>query len=108
MQTERAELAKSFKEKFELEFPDNFSEEEIQLELEKRLGRLLEKNPEEFFQMLYRIDISEKSLQSVLQEPDALTKLAKMVYTRQLDKVKSRLKYRDYFNKDAADNDLKW
>lgn len=108
MQTERAELAKSFKEKFELEFPDNFSEEEIQLELEKRLGRLLEKNPEEFFQMLYRIDISEKSLQSVLQEPDALTKLAKMVYTRQLDKVKSRLKYRDYFNKDTTDNDLKW
>ena len=108
MQTERAELAKSFKEKFELEFPDNFSEEEIQLELEKRLGRLLEKNPEEFFQMMYRIDISEKSLQSVLQEPDALTKLAKMVYTRQLDKVKSRLKYKDYFNKDSADNDLKW
>lgn len=108
MQTERAELVKSFKEKFELEFPDSFSEEEILLELEKRLGNLLERNPEEFFQMLYRIDISEKNLQSVLQEQDALAKLAKMVYTRQLDKVKSRLKYKDYFNKDTADNDLKW
>ncbi len=108
MQTELSELRKSFKEKFELEMPETYSEEEILLGLEKRLGQLLERNPEEFFQMMYRIDIPEGKMHEVLRQQDALAALSVLVYQRQLQKIKSRLKYKSYFEKDDTDSELKW
>ncbi len=108
METEQSALAASLKEKLGLDLPDSFSEEEIILRLEKRLGLLLERNPEEFFQMLYRIDIPEHSLQGVLQLPDALATLAGMVYQRQLQKVKTRLFYKGSQQAQPGDDELKW
>lgn len=108
MQTELLELKKSFKDSFELNTPETVSEEELLMLLERRLGILLERNLEEFFQMLYRIDIPENQLHEVLQDSDALSALAKMVYNRQLQKVKSRLKYKASVNNSDIDADLKW
>ncbi len=108
METEQSVLAVSLKEKLGLDIPDGFSEEEIKLMLEKRLGQLLERNPEEFFQLLYRIDIPERSLQGVLQQEDALATLAGMVYQRQLQKVKTRLFYKGSQQAQPGDDDLKW
>lgn len=107
MQAEYSELLASFKEKFELEAPEVISEQEILRALEIRIGQLLERNPEEFFQMLYMIDIPEQKLQAVLKEEDPLASLARLVYNRQLQKVKSRLYYRTVTPKDV-DDDLKW
>lgn len=108
METERSALAASLKEKFELDIPDGFSEQEIKLNLEKRLAHLLERNPEEFFQLLYRIDIPERQLQVVLQEENALTLLANLVYDRQMDKVKSRLFYKSQNSDKTVDDELGW
>lgn len=108
MQAELSELKKSFKEKFELEVPETYSEEEILQSLEKRLGELLERNPEEFFQTLYRIDIPERKMHEVLQQQDALAALAVLVYQRQLEKIKTRLKYRGAFKSENVDDELKW
>ncbi|MCB0696421.1 MAG: hypothetical protein KDC07_03595 [Chitinophagaceae bacterium] len=108
MQAELSELRKSLKDRFELEVPETFSEEEIRLGLEKRLAQLLERNPEEFFQLLYRVDIPEKQMHEVLQQDDALAALAGLVYHRQLQKIRSRLKYKTYFDKDNTDSELKW
>ncbi len=108
METERSALAASLKEKFELDIPDGFSEQEIKLNLEKRLAYLLERNPEEFFQLLYRIDIPERQLQVALQEENALAVLADMVYHRQLDKVKTRLYYRGQSDGKTVDDELGW
>jgi len=108
MQTELSELLNSFRDKFELEMPETYSEEEILLGLEKRLGQLLERNPEEFFQLMYRIDIPERKMHEVLQQQDALAALAVLVYQRQLQKIRSRLKYKSYFENNDADSELKW
>ncbi|MBW7914000.1 MAG: hypothetical protein H3C54_09975 [Taibaiella sp.] len=108
METEQSALAASLKEKLDVEIPDGFSEEEVKFMLEKRLGQLLERNPEEFFQMLYRIDIPERSLQDVLQQPDALATLADIVYQRQLQKVKTRLFYKGNQQAQPGDDELKW
>ena len=108
METEQTALAASLREKFELDIPDSFSGEEIKLRLERRLAQLLERNPEEFFQLLYRIDIPETQLQLVLQQENALAALAGMVYNRQLDKVKTRLFYKSQSNPKTVDGDLEW
>lgn len=108
METEQSALAASLREKLDIDIPEGYSEEEIKLMLEKRLGQLLERNPEEFFQLLYRIDIPERSLQTVLQQEDALTVLAGMVYQRQLQKVKTRLFYKSQNNDKTPDDELGW
>lgn len=107
MQAEMTELLASFKEKFELEAPEIISEEEILAALQMRVGQLLERNPEEFFQMLYMIDIPEHKLQAVLKEADPIASLARTIYNRQLQKVKSRLHYRTA-GSNEVDDDLKW
>lgn len=107
MQAELSELLASFEEKFELKAPEVISEQEILNALEIRIGQLLERNPEEFFQMLYMIDIPEHKLQAVLKEEDPLRSLALLVYNRQLQKVRSRLHYKTADN-DEVDDDLKW
>lgn len=108
MQTELSELVKTLRDTWELDIQDTFSEEEIILQLGRKLSRLLERNPEEFFQLLYRIDIPEHKLNSVLQQTDALEILAKMIYDRQLEKIQSRQKYKGYFDNDKADGELRW
>lgn len=108
MNTEQAELAATLKEKLDVDIPEGYSEEEIKLMLEKRLGQLLERNPEEFFQLLYRIDIPEQRLHAVLQQENALAALAGMVYSRQLQKIKTRLFYKDSQRAQPGDDELLW
>lgn len=108
METEQSVLAATLKEKLDIDIPEGYNEGEIKLMLEKRLGQLLERNPEEFFQLLYRIDIPERGLQNVLQQEDALVKLAEMVYDRQLQKVKTRLFYKGNQQAQPDDEELKW
>lgn len=108
MQNEQEELSRLLKEKFELEIQEGISKEDIIRLLELRISQLIERTPEEFFQLMYRIDIPEPQLHKVLQHNDAIQVLAEMIYSRQLDKGKSRLKYKDMFNDDQPDSDLKW
>lgn len=108
MRVELQQLVQSFNEQLELNIPTGIAEEEILLKLEERLGQLLQRSPEEFFRILYVVDIPEYQLNNALQQPDALTVLAKMVYNRQLGKVKSRAGSSTYFNKNDADADLAW
>lgn len=107
MSTELSELLTSFKEKFELEAPEHVTEEEILSALEARLSVLLQRNPEEFFLTLYMIDIPEQTLHEVLKSSDPVAALARLVYDRQLQKVKSRLYYKAASNNEI-DDDLKW
>ena len=46
METEQSVLAATLKEKLDIDIPEGYSEGEIKLMLEKRLGQLLERNPE--------------------------------------------------------------
>lgn len=108
MRSQLPELIRSLKDKFEISIPDAVSEEEILHLLEQRVSYLIEHNPEEFFQLMYRIDIPESQLADVLTHADAIKDIARVIYDRQLEKVRSRMKYRSYFENTGKDDELKW
>lgn len=90
---------------WEIEKPNLVSEEEILRRLEQRVAYLIERNPEYFIQLMYRLDINEHKLNEVLQHHDAPAQVAWLVYKRQLQKAESRLKHKQ---DGSVDKDLEW
>lgn len=84
---------------------ENISKEHIIHMLALRLTQILDQGPERFYQLMYRLDISEKKLNAVLQEPDVAIQIATLIYDRQLQKVVSRHQHA----KDTdIDPELRW
>jgi len=99
------EIATALQKDWDLRLAD-VSEEAILRQLADRVVLILERGPETFFQLMYRLDISEKKLNAVMQEDDVAMKIARLIYDRQLQKIQSRMT-----NRKAAENDdpeLKW
>ena len=74
--------------------------------LEQKVLEWIQSGAEEFFQMLYRLDISEKKIKEVLHHEDIAKQIAQLIYERQIQKYNSRL-----VNKTSAeekDKDLLW
>lgn len=104
--TELQEAAIALKEEWGVTIPDLYSEEAILKMLEQRVIHLIETEPESFIPLMYRLDISEKKLNGVMNEADVAHKIARLIYDRQIQKIQSRRFYR---STDAAnDPDLKW
>jgi len=85
--------------------PEIVSEEAILKQLAARVIELLEKGPETFFQLMYRLDISEKKLNAVMNEEDVALRLDRLLYDRQLQKIQSRKTHKE---NTSADPDLEW
>jgi len=100
------EAAATFQKEWGIQPMALISEEAILKELEHIVIIQLEKGPEAFFQLMYRLDISEKKLNMVLQDNDVAAKLARLIYDRQLQKIQSKLQHRG--NKSDEDQELKW
>lgn len=101
------EIADALQRDWELQLPESLSEEAILAHLANRIVSLIESGPEAFFQLMYRLDISEKKLNGVLEEDDVAHKIARLVYDRQLQKIHSRQLFRDT-NPAKEDEDLSW
>ena len=101
------EIAEVLQRDWELILPDTLTEEEILQHLANRIVVLIERGPEAFFQLMYRLDISEKKLNSVLNEDDVAHKIARLIYDRQLQKIKSRQEFRKT-NLTKEDEELSW
>lgn len=84
------ETAVALQADWDLRLPDVLSEEAILKLLEERVIVFLERGAETFFQLMYRLDISEKKLNAVLQEDNVAARIARLIYDRQLQKVRSR------------------
>ncbi len=100
------ETAVALEGEFGVEIPDLISEETILKKLKERVEHLIEQSAEEFWQLMYRLDISEKRLHGVMHEADVAEQVARLIYDRQMQKVVSRAAYRVPDN--GADPDLKW
>ena len=100
------EMSAVLKEELGLELPETISEEEIVQHLAKKIATLLQSKQGSFFQIMYRLDVSEKTLSAVIDEPDAAYKIAWLVYNRQLEKYRSRQQHRSA--KKDPDKDLEW
>jgi len=100
------ETAVALQQEWGLQLPDILSEEEILKRLAERIAAMTAKGPEAFFQLMYRLDISEQKLRHVMHEPDVDQKIARLIYDRQWEKIRSR----EYFRNHARDTDpdLKW
>ena len=100
------EAAIALSQDWDLQLPDTLSEEVILKILADRIITILERGPETFFQLMYRLDISEKKLNAVMQDDDVAAKIARLIYDRQLQKIQSRLANRKKTESD--DPELKW
>ena len=100
------ETALALKQEWHLSLPELVSEENILNALTDQIGILQAQGPEAFFRLMYRLDISEKKLMSVIQTKDVAEKIARLIYDRQLQKIRSRLLYKR--NDTVEDSDLKW
>lgn len=101
------EIAEILKRDWEISLPATVSEEEILNKLANRVAQLIESGPENFFQLMYRLDISEKKLNAVIGDEDVAGKIARLIYERQLQKIKSREYFRNA-NTMKDDEDLSW
>ena len=85
---------------------DMISEEALLQMLAQKITEILQQGPEAFFQLMYRLDISEKKLNAVVGSEDAARQIARLVYDRQLGKIKSRHDHRQ--TPGNIDPDLEW
>ena len=100
------ETALALQQDWDLTLPDSLSEEAILKLLADRVVTILERGAETFFQLMYRLDISEKKLNAVLEDDDVAAKIARLIYDRQLQKIRSRHEYR--MKQENEDPELKW
>lgn len=85
--------------------PDQVRREVIVAALAQRLGSLLESNPDYLLSLLYRLDITEKSIKGVWESGEDFIKgIAGLVYDRQVEKCISRKKH----GRDTPDEELAW
>ena len=85
------QTALALKEDWDLLLPETFSEEAILKLLADRVVLILERGPDTFFQLMYRLDISEKKLNAILSDEHVADKIARLIYDRQLQKIQSRI-----------------
>ncbi|MBS1588996.1 MAG: hypothetical protein JST52_05215 [Bacteroidetes bacterium] len=91
---------------FPIVLPAFLSEETMIEALEKAISFLLERNPERFFQLMYRLDIPEKNLFYVLHNQEGgVHDLAHLIYTRQVEKIRLRKIFK---REDPIDPELAW
>ena len=95
-------IIKYLNEKFELNIPVETTQEQMEIFLAGRINQLIENDFTQLLQILYRIDVSEQKLRSLLKQntgTDAGRIIAVLIIERQLEKLRSR----QVFRKDDKD-----
>jgi hypothetical protein len=100
------ETALGLRQDWDLELPGTISEEAILQLLTERIVTILERGAETFYQLMYRIDISERKLNAILNEDNVPAKIARLIYDRQLEKIKSR--HENRMRREDLDPELQW
>jgi hypothetical protein len=91
----------------EIELPIEKSLPELQYILADYINYLINNDFDKLLRVLYKVDVSEKILQTNLQEQkrDAGTAIAEMILERQLQKIKTREQFKS--DEDIPENE-KW
>lgn len=93
------------RQNFDLQEEHLVGKEKIIEALSQRIDSLLAGNPDRLFSLLYRLDINERKIKTVLQTKENVSRhLAELVYTRQIEKAESRKR----FKSDKSDDELSW
>ncbi len=105
MENEDEVLKQELGKEWGIELAGIVSEQEILDKLALQIASIAEKGADAFFQLMYRLDIPEKQLINTIYDKDVAMKVAKLVYTRQLQKIRSRQHYK---SKPTDDKDITW
>ena len=106
---ENSELVKLVNKEMAIQLPEQISMEEIQEKLSAHINRLIQQNFEQLINLLYRIDVSEPKIKSLLQlQPGTNTGdiIADLIIERQLQKIRSRRQFKT--NNDNFTDEGKW
>jgi len=103
---DQEELLEILQRHLDLERPAVVSKEAILEALEWRISQLLKQNSSKFFQLMYRLDVSEKRLSRALADREnGVKNVAVLVFDRQIQKIHSR---RRFPPKSSEDEELSW
>lgn len=94
---------------FGLIIPEHAGREQLEMILSEKINELIEKDFPQLINILYRIDISEQKLKTLLkqhQDVDAARIMSAMIIDRQLEKIKLREQFRK--NEDDISADERW
>jgi len=89
-----------------LEATELISEEAILHLLALKIAEIINQGPGTFYQLMYRLDISERKLNELHGSENAAEKIARLIYDRQLEKVRSRQANKQ--RPEDVDPELKW
>jgi aconitase B len=106
---ENNELVLQLNKELAIELPEKISAEELQSKLAIHINHLIQHHFEQLVSLLYRIDVSEAKIKSLLQiEPDknAGDLIAALIIERQVQKIKSRQQFKQPRNN--FDEEEKW
>jgi hypothetical protein len=103
---DQEELLEILQRDLGLERPTVISKEAILEALEWRISQLLQQNSGKFFQLMYRLDVSEKKLRRALADREnGVKNIAVLVFDRQIQKIHSRKRFPRGSNEDE---ELSW
>lgn len=106
---DNSELIQLVNKELVLQLPEQISIEEIQEKLSAHFNRLIQDNFEQLVNLLYRIDVSEAKIKSLLQNntgTNAGDIIARLVIERQVQKIKSRAQFKT--NDSDCTGEEKW
>jgi len=103
------DLVKLVNKELAIELPMQISMEELQEKLSAHINRLIQHNFEQLVNLLYRIDVSEPKIKSLLQMQPGINAgdiIANLIIERQLQKIKSRQQFKT--NNEGFTEEEKW
>jgi hypothetical protein len=106
---ENSELIDQVNKELALELPEKISLEELREKLAVHINSLIQNNFEQLVNLLYRIDVNENKIKSLLQTnagENAAGIIASLIIERQMQKIKSRHEFNSRDN--DFDKEEKW
>lgn len=94
---EHKELVLQINKELAIVLPEKISAEELQQKLSVHINHLIQHNFEQLVSLLYRIDVSETKIKSLLQNSpgeNAGNIIAALIIERQLQKIRSRKQFK--------------
>ena len=107
MNANESSLISELSNKLEIDLAEKGSLEELKLFLSGYISHLISNNPDKLVSILSRVDVSEKMLKANLQnqEENASGIMAQMIIERQMEKIKTRERYK---TDDDISDEEKW
>ncbi|WP_343700749.1 hypothetical protein [Chitinophaga sp.] len=93
-----------------IRLPATISMAELEAILARKLEMLVERDFQQFVLLLYQVDVPEGKVKEILAAenyPDVFLSIARLIISRQTEKIKSREKYRQP-PESLPDDEEKW